>query len=166
VKLEAVDAIMVRLDFRALCAINQTLYEEEYKGAPAVLERAREIFKRCNEVNDVRNRIAHAHWRFTEAGMSAAHLSRRRTRWATHFLSSDELKREIAKIDAVDAELRALLSGDYDPPDDDGPSDDELKRDIAELAKADAELRAANAELRALLSGDYDPPDDDRDNEQ
>lgn len=46
------------------------------------------------------------------------HLSRQSMQWQTHFPTRDELKQQIAKLDALDAELQKLLSGDYAPPED------------------------------------------------
>jgi hypothetical protein len=117
---ESSDLILAKLDFQSLVAITSGLYEKRYAKAPdALWKQVRGIFSQCLALNDERVRIAHGSWIVTDTEMHALHLSRQKMQWQVHFPSREDLKAQIAKLDALDAELQKLLSGDYDPPDDD-----------------------------------------------
>jgi len=116
---ESADPILAQIDFRALVGILTRFYVPRYIDHPDLSKRVRGIFSQCLALNNVRNQIAHGTWFLTDAEMKALHLSRQKMQWQAHFPSREELKVQIAKLDALDAELRKLLSGDNDPPDDD-----------------------------------------------
>jgi hypothetical protein len=114
------DLILAKLDFQSLVAVTTGFYEKEYAKAPPPLwKQVRGIFSRCLALNDERVRIAHGSWIVNESWMHALHLSRQKMEYQLHFPLHAELKAQIAKLDALDEELRKLLLGDYDPPDDD-----------------------------------------------
>ena len=74
------------------------------------------IFSQCLQLNsDVRLPIALGSWFVSDTEAKAYHLTRNSMEWRLRIMSHDELKRQIAKLDSVNAQLQNLLAGDFDP---------------------------------------------------